>query len=141
MRLEPGLADVVERGRFPHNARGPLAAAARQVLTHQHPAAEAVPVMGVPVLARMRPEPGLADVVERGRFPHNARGPLAAAARQVLTHQHPAAEAVPVIGVPVLARMRPEPGLADAVERGRFPRNAKGPLAAAARLVLKELRP
>jgi hypothetical protein len=53
-----------------------------------------------------------------------------------MTRQHPAAEVVPV-----LAQMRLEPGLADAVERGRFPRNAKGSLATAARQVLKELRP
>ncbi|MGW4212874.1 septum site-determining protein Ssd [Lentzea sp. NPDC004789] len=51
------------------------------------------------------------------------------------------AEMADVIGVPLLTQMRPEPGLADAVERGRFPRNAKGPLATAARQVLKELRP
>ena len=37
--------------------------------------------------------------------------------------------------------MRPEPGLSDALDRGRFPRNPKGPLATAARLVLKELHP
>lgn len=45
------------------------------------------------------------------------------------------------IGVPLLTQMRPEPGLADALERGRFPHNRKGPLAAAARQILQELRP
>ncbi|MFD9703118.1 septum site-determining protein Ssd [Lentzea sp. NPDC059081] len=52
-----------------------------------------------------------------------------------------ATEMADVIGVPLLAKMRPEPGLAELLERGRFPRNAKGPLATTARLVLKELRP
>ncbi|MFD5825335.1 septum site-determining protein Ssd [Lentzea sp. NPDC060358] len=52
-----------------------------------------------------------------------------------------AAEMAEVIGVPLLTQMRPEPGLAEVLERGRFPRNAKGPLATAARQVLKELRP
>jgi hypothetical protein len=46
-----------------------------------------------------------------------------------------------VIGVPLLTSMRPEPGLAEVLERGRFPRNPKGPLATTARVVLKELRP
>ncbi|WP_329788177.1 septum site-determining protein Ssd [Lentzea sp. DG1S-22] len=53
---------------------------------------------------------------------------------------HPA-EMAEVIGVPLLTSMRPEPGLPEVLERGRFPRNAKGPLASAARQVLKELRP
>ncbi|SDH23597.1 helicase/secretion neighborhood CpaE-like protein [Lentzea fradiae] len=51
------------------------------------------------------------------------------------------ADMADVIGVPLLTQMRPEPGLAEVLERGRFPRNAKGPLATAARQVLKELRP
>ncbi|WP_434451675.1 septum site-determining protein Ssd [Lentzea sp. E54] len=50
-------------------------------------------------------------------------------------------EMAEVIGVPLLTHMRPEPGLPEVLERGRFPRNAKGPLATTARLVLKELRP
>jgi hypothetical protein len=52
-----------------------------------------------------------------------------------------APEMAEVIGIPLLTQMRPEPGLPETLERGRFPRNAKGPLAAAARQVLKELRP
>ncbi|MFC3898959.1 septum site-determining protein Ssd [Lentzea rhizosphaerae] len=52
-----------------------------------------------------------------------------------------ATEMADVIGIPLLTQMRPEPGLPEALERGRFPRNPKGPLATAARLVLKELRP
>jgi len=51
------------------------------------------------------------------------------------------AEMADVIGVPLLTQMRPEPGLEAALERGAFPRNAKGPLATAARAVLKELQP
>lgn len=51
------------------------------------------------------------------------------------------ADMADVIGIPLLTQMRAEPGLPEVLERGRFPRNAKGPLATAARLVLKELRP
>lgn len=46
-------------------------------------------VVGIPLLAQMRPEPGLVDALERGRFPHNTKGPLATAARQVLKELHP----------------------------------------------------
>ncbi|MEU5693503.1 septum site-determining protein Ssd [Actinosynnema sp. NPDC020468] len=43
------------------------------------------------------------------------------------------------LAVPLLAAMRPEPGLPTALDRGRFPENAKGPLATTARAVLKAL--
>ncbi|HEV7906557.1 MAG TPA: septum site-determining protein Ssd [Pseudonocardiaceae bacterium] len=45
-----------------------------------------------------------------------------------------------VVGIPLLASMRPEPGLAAALDRGRFPDRARGPLAGAARVVLKALQ-
>jgi hypothetical protein len=41
--------------------------------------------------------------------------------------------------VPLLVAMRPEPGLARAVEAGRTPGRPRGPLAAAASTVLAEL--
>jgi secretion/DNA translocation related CpaE-like protein len=43
-------------------------------------------------------------------------------------------------GVPLLNVMRPEPGLARALERGRVPARPRGPLVAAARVVLSALR-
>ena len=50
-----------------------------------------------------------------------------------------AAEVAQALGLPLLATMRPEPGLARALERGEAPGRARGPLAAAARAVLAEL--
>lgn len=47
-------------------------------------AAEVARALGLPLLATMRPEPGLARALERGEAPGRARGPLAAAARAVL---------------------------------------------------------
>ncbi|TWP51421.1 hypothetical protein FKR81_14470 [Lentzea tibetensis] len=44
-----------------------------------------------------------------------------------------------VVGIPLLTQMRPEPGLAAALDRGAFPNSNHGPLAAAARAILKEL--
>jgi secretion/DNA translocation related CpaE-like protein len=43
-------------------------------------------------------------------------------------------------GVPLLNAMRPEPGLARALERGRVPARPRGPLVAAAAAVLSALR-
>jgi secretion/DNA translocation related CpaE-like protein len=40
--------------------------------------------LGVPVLAAMHPQPGLAGALDRGAVPGRSRGPLATAARQVL---------------------------------------------------------
>ncbi|MGH3766285.1 MAG: septum site-determining protein Ssd [Pseudonocardiaceae bacterium] len=40
--------------------------------------------LGLPVLAAMRPQPGLAAALDRGVVPGRSRGPLATAARQVL---------------------------------------------------------
>ncbi|MFN2494307.1 MAG: septum site-determining protein Ssd [Pseudonocardiaceae bacterium] len=40
--------------------------------------------LNLPLLTAMRPQPGLAGVLDRGAVPGRARGPLAAAARQVL---------------------------------------------------------
>jgi secretion/DNA translocation related CpaE-like protein len=51
-----------------------------------------------------------------------------------------AAEIGRVLGLPVLAAMRPERGLAQAVERGNGPGRTRGPLAGAAAAVLAELR-
>jgi secretion/DNA translocation related CpaE-like protein len=45
-------------------------------------------VVGIPLLATMRPEPGLAAALDRGHFPESARGPLARAARSVLAVLH-----------------------------------------------------
>lgn len=47
---------------------------------------EVARALGLPLLATMRPEPGLARSLERGEAPGRARGPLAAAARSVLAH-------------------------------------------------------
>ncbi|WP_300012300.1 septum site-determining protein Ssd [Pseudonocardia sp.] len=44
------------------------------------------------------------------------------------------------LGVPLLAAMRPEPGLARALERGEAPGRPRGPLAGAARAVLAAVR-
>jgi secretion/DNA translocation related CpaE-like protein len=43
------------------------------------------------------------------------------------------------IGLPLLTSMRPEPGLASALDRGTFPDRSGGPLATAAAAVLREL--
>jgi hypothetical protein len=40
--------------------------------------------LDLPVLAAMRPQPGLAGALDRGAMPGRCRGPLATAARQVL---------------------------------------------------------
>jgi secretion/DNA translocation related CpaE-like protein len=40
--------------------------------------------LGLPLLATMRPQPGLAATLDRGAMPGRSRGPLATAARQVL---------------------------------------------------------
>lgn len=77
------------------------------------------------VASRLLPRGGDVRLVVRGPSP---------------AHLQPA-DICAAVGLPLLTRMRPEPGLPDALERGRFPRNAKGPLATAARHVLKELRP
>jgi hypothetical protein len=50
-----------------------------------------------------------------------------------------AAEIARALDLPLLVAMRPEPGLARAVEAGRAPGRARGPLAGAARTVLAEL--
>lgn len=42
-------------------------------------------VLGLPLLAAMRPQPGLGSALDRGSVPGRSRGPLASAARQVLT--------------------------------------------------------
>ncbi|WP_308282733.1 septum site-determining protein Ssd [Pseudonocardia nigra] len=51
-----------------------------------------------------------------------------------------AAEVARAVGLPLLAAMRPEPGLSRALEQGTAPGRPRGPLAAAARTVLTELR-
>lgn len=50
-------------------------------------------------------------------------------------------EVARALNLPLLATMRPEPGLARALERGEAPGRSRGPLATAARAVLAELRP
>lgn len=51
-------------------------------------------IVGLPLLAAMRPQPGLAGLLERGGLRMSRRSQLAAAARRVLTvlAQHPSAE-------------------------------------------------
>lgn len=49
-------------------------------------------------------------------------------------------EVARAIGLPLLTTMRPQPGLAGALERGVVPGRTRGPLAAAARDVLAALR-
>lgn len=51
-----------------------------------------------------------------------------------------AKEVARALGLPLLVAMRPEPGLARALERGTAPGHPRGPLAGAARTVLAELR-
>jgi len=51
--------------------------------------------LGLPLLAAMRPQPGLAGALDRGQPPGRTRGPLAVAARQVLAVLH---EGAPVTG-------------------------------------------
>jgi secretion/DNA translocation related CpaE-like protein len=51
-----------------------------------------------------------------------------------------AQEIAQALDLPLLAAMRPEPGLARALERGTAPGRPRGPLAGAARSVLAELR-
>lgn len=57
--------------------------------------AEVAAIVGLPLLAAMRPQPGLAESLERGGLRMRPRSPLAVAARKVLTvlAQHPSAEA------------------------------------------------
>jgi secretion/DNA translocation related CpaE-like protein len=52
-------------------------------------------IVGLPLLAAMRAQPGLADTLERGGLRVRRRSPLAAAARRVLAvlNRHPAAAA------------------------------------------------
>ncbi len=49
-------------------------------------------------------------------------------------------EVAGALGLPLLVQMRPEPGLASALERGSGPVRTRGPLARAAQTVLAELR-
>jgi Flp pilus assembly CpaE family ATPase len=49
-------------------------------------------------------------------------------------------EVARALGLPLLAAMRPEPGLARALDKGSAPARPRGPLAVAARTVLAELR-
>ncbi|ULE35648.1 CpaE-like family protein [Mycobacterium sp. IDR2000157661] len=51
-------------------------------------------IVGLPLLAGMRPQPGVAQSLERGGLRVGTRSPLAVAARKVLTtlHRHPGAD-------------------------------------------------
>lgn len=57
--------------------------------------AEVAEIVGLPLLARMRPQPGMAIALERGGLRVGRRSPLGRAARKVLTilAQHPAVAA------------------------------------------------
>ncbi len=57
--------------------------------------ADVAQIVGLPLLAAMRAEPGVADALERGGLRLRRRSPLAVAARRVLAvlHQHQAAPA------------------------------------------------
>jgi secretion/DNA translocation related CpaE-like protein len=67
--------------------RGPAPGGLRSV--------EVAQIVGLPLLAAMRPQPRLAESVERGGLRMRRGSPLAVAARRVLTllHQHPSAAA------------------------------------------------
>ena len=56
--------------------------------------ADVARIAGLPLLAAMRPQPGLAETMERGGLRMRHRSPLATAARRVLTvlAQHPSAD-------------------------------------------------
>jgi secretion/DNA translocation related CpaE-like protein len=56
---------------------------------------EVARAVGVPLLTAMRPEPGLGRALERGEAPPRPHGPLAAAARSVLTATRAASGARP----------------------------------------------
>lgn len=58
-------------------------------------AVEVAGAVGLPLLAAMRPQPGVAESLERGGLRLGRRSPLAAACRQVMAvlQQHPGAEA------------------------------------------------
>jgi protein-disulfide isomerase-like protein with CxxC motif len=55
--------------------------------------ADVAKIVGLPLLAAMRAQPGVADALERGGLRLRHRSPLATAARRVLAvlHQHQAA--------------------------------------------------
>lgn len=55
-------------------------------------ASDVADIVGLPVLAAMRPQPGMAAALERGGLRMRRRSPLAVAAREVLSvlHRHPA---------------------------------------------------
>lgn len=57
--------------------------------------AEVADIVGLPLLAAMRPQPGMAQTLERGGLRIGRRSPLAAAARTVLAtlQQHPTVDA------------------------------------------------
>ncbi len=57
--------------------------------------ADVAKIVGLPLLAAMRPQTGVADTLEHGGLRLGRRSPLAAAARRVLSvlHQHPAVTA------------------------------------------------
>src|SRR6185436_17031767 len=57
-------------------------------------AAEVARVVGLPLLAAMRPQPGVAECLERGGLRIRRRSPLAGAARRVMAvlQQHPGVE-------------------------------------------------
>jgi secretion/DNA translocation related CpaE-like protein len=57
--------------------------------------ADVAKIVGLPLLAAMRAQPGVADALERGGLRLRRRSPLAAAARRILAvlHQHQAAAA------------------------------------------------
>lgn len=54
------------------------------------------------------------------------------------TGLHPK-EIATALGLPLLTTMRPEPGLATALDRGNFPHNTRGPLAKTAKTILTAL--
>jgi secretion/DNA translocation related CpaE-like protein len=76
-----------------------------------------------PIAERIRARGVRLDVVTRGPAPGGLTADDVARA----------------LGQPVLVAMRPEPGLPEALERGRIPARSRGPLATAARRVLDVL--
>jgi secretion/DNA translocation related CpaE-like protein len=133
---EPGaVAAVVEAGRragetvvcdLPRQFTGTTCAALdRSDLAVLVVPAEVRACASAQRVARRMVDRGVAvRMVVRGPAPSGLRG----------------AEIAEVVGVPLLATMRPEPGLAAALDRGSFPEGTRGPLARAARAVLAVLR-
>lgn len=114
---------VCDLPRYPTEAAGAaLAAADLTVLVV--PADVRSAAAGARVAAALAAHTGAVQLVVRGPSPGGIE----------------ADEVARAIGLPLLTTMRPEPGLARALEKGIAPGRSRGPLAGAARAVLTALR-